>query len=189
MCCGRPGLRTGTLAAWVAIAGLLSLSGWAEGQRIEPAPIPGPVELSVGNESRMALIRAERWLERHQAAGEGEQPTSASGIVDDEEVTRLLPLLDGDFRCLREGENACEAWGRLAAGLSRQGLSVVYRDGTWVAWRNAVLHALAVSQRPDGMGGGCWGDEGEDALRSTRAAYATLRFLLGLQESREPFNN
>lgn len=179
----RLGFGIGTFAAWGAVAWLLAVAGEGRGQRIDPAPVPGPVGLSVGNESRIALIRAERWLERHQPAEDGEPFHPIPDTVDDEEVARLLPLLDGDYGCLREGENVYEAWGRLAAGLSRQGLSMVYRDGNWVAWRNAVLHALVVSQRPDGMGGGWWGDGEMDAVQSTRAACATLRFLLGPRDS------
>lgn len=170
--------RAGRGAAWIAAAGLLVAAAGAWGQRIEPAPVPGPVGLSVGNESRMALARAERWLERNAHGEDGLSAIPGTDEVDDAEVERLKPLLEGDAGCLLAGENACEAWGRLAAGLARQGMEMAYLDGTFVPWRNAILHGLVVSQRPDGMGGGCWGD-GEEAVRSTRAACATLRFLLG----------
>lgn len=175
----RAASRLGPTAACLAVAGLLVSAGAAAGQRIEPAPVPGPAGLSVGNEARMALIRAERWLDAHGAGADGDTLPPETGPEEDGEVERLQPLLDGDFRCLREGENVYEAWNRLAAGLSRRGLGTVYGNGLPVPWRNAVLHALVVSQRPDGMGGGWWGDGEEDAQRSTRAACATLRLLLG----------
>ena len=161
-------------------AGVLAWVGMARAQIIEPAPVPGPVGLSVGNESRIALMRAERWLERHKDGAGEEVPSFSPDGEDEGEIERLQPMLLGDFCCLREGENACEAWGRLAAGLSRPGGDMVYLDGTFVPWKNAILHELVVSQRPDDMGGGWWGNGEEDALRSTRAAYATLLFLLGL---------
>lgn len=166
-------------AAWLAVAGVLLAAGGAWGQRIESAPVPGPVGLSVGNESRIALIRAERWLERHK--GKGEELPCPAGMdeVEDGEGERLMPLLGGDSGCLRQGENVCEAWRRLAAGLAREGGDMVYLDGMLVPWRNAILHELVVSQKLDDMGGGWWGNGEEDALRATRAAYATLRFLLG----------
>lgn len=169
------------LLAVAALLGIAPCPGTA--QTISPAPVPGPVGLSVGNESRMALMRAERWLERHATDSSEDYSVPGIGTVPDEEVTRLLPLLEGDSGCLHEGENMYEAWERLVAGLSRQGLSMVYRDGTWVEWRKAVLHALVISQHPDDMGGGWWGDGQEDAWQSTRTACKTLRFLLGLQDS------
>ena len=145
-------------------AGMLVWAGIAGGQDIEPAPIPGPVGLSVGNESHIALIRAERWLERHKTVEDGVLPGPVGiNAPDDGEIERLKPLLDGDFGCLDENENVFEAWGRLAAGLARQGNALVYRNGSFVPWRNAILHELVASQRSDDMGGGWWENGEADA--------------------------
>lgn len=134
--------------------------------------------MSVGNESRIALIRAERWLDRHKTRDDGVLPYPTANEIDGEELKRLMPLLGGASGCLREEENVFEAWGRLAKGLAREGNEMVYGEGGMVPWRNAILHELVVSQHPDDMGGGWWGDGEEDAMQSTRAAYETLRFLL-----------
>lgn len=77
--------------------------------------------------------------------------------------------------------------GRLATILATRGDAWVFLpDGTSVPWRNALLHDLATSQRPDDFGGGWWStlpdnapDAAADAVRSTRAALAALIFLLG----------
>lgn len=172
-----------------AVAALVAALLWtasrpAPAQTIAPAPVPGPVGLSVGNESRIAILRAERWLARH-APGDGVPALPAS--PDDAVLDGLLPLLQNDFSVVPPGSNLHETWYLLATGLARRGEPVVFLpDGTSIPWRNAVLHALVSSQRPDDRGGGWWsalpdaGPEAEsDAYRSTRAAHATLLFLLG----------
>lgn len=165
------------VAPWLAAGWLLLAPGGAAGQAtIAPAPVPGPVGLSVGNESRIALVRAEHWLDRHAPLPSRPAPSPATN----EEIDRLLPLLQGDTSPLSETELLCEALERLAAGLALRGESLVFLpDGTFIPWRNAILHALVTSQHPDDMGGGWWGDGHDDALRQTLAAYATLLFLLG----------
>ena len=152
----------------------------APAQTIAPAPVPGPVGLSVGNESRIAILRAERWLARH--APEGDAPALPEP-PDDATLDRLTPLLQGDFSVVSPDSNLYETWYLLAIGLARRGESVVFfPDGTSIPWRNAILHALVSSQRPDDAGGGWWGTDAEaesDAVRSTRAAHETILFLLG----------
>lgn len=168
-------------APWLAAAWLLLAPGGAAGQAtIAPAPVPGPVGLSVGNESRIALIRAERWLEHHAPPDADAPSRPAPPPATDDEIDRLLPLLQGDTSPLAENEFLCEALERLAAGLALRGESRVFLpDGTSLPWRNAILHALVSSQRPDDQGGGWWGDGPDDALRQTQAAHAALLFLMG----------
>lgn len=153
----------------------------ASAQTIAPAPVPGPVGLSVGNESRIAILRAERWLARHAS---GIDTPALPKPPDDTTLDRLTPLLQGDFSVVSPDSNLYETWYRLATGLARRGGSVVFfPDGTSIPWRNAILHALVSSQRPDDAGGGWWATDPEaesnDAVRSTRAAHETLLFLLG----------
>lgn len=168
-------------APWIAAAWLLLAPGGAAGQAtIATAPVPGPVGLSVGNESRIALLRAERWLGRH-APPDADAPSRPAPIpATDAEIDRLLPLLQGDTSPLAEDELLCEALERLAAGLSLRGEpQVFFPDGTSLPWRSAILHVLVSTQRPDDRGGGWWGDGPGDALRQTQAARATLLFLMG----------
>lgn len=168
-----------------AAAALVAVLLWAAArpapaQTIAPAPVPGPVGLSVGNESRIAVLRAERWLARH--ASEGEAPALPSP-PDDAIIDRLIPLLQGDFSVVPPDANLYESWYLLATGLAQRGEAVVFfPDGTSIPWRNAILHALVSSQRPDDAGGGWWGTDAEkesDAVQSTRAAHAAILFLLG----------
>ena len=49
----------------ILIAALIPSLAPAQQPAIAPAPVPGPVGLSVGNEARTALLRAERWLRRN----------------------------------------------------------------------------------------------------------------------------
>ena len=81
-------------------------------------------------------------------------------------------------------ENRYESLHRLALGLAERGEPVVFLpDGTSIPWRNAILHDLVTTQHPDDRGGGYWTTlpdaPPDDTLRSTRAAYAALLFLLG----------
>lgn len=162
----------------------------AQQPAIAPAPVPGPVGLSVGNEARSALLRAERWLRRNDPGPGAEQPAPVppdAAPCDAAGIDRLLPLLQG--LPLADppggpGENRYEACLRLAHALCECGAPTVFLpDGTSIPWRNALLHELAASQHPDDRGGGWWSTlpepDPDDTLRSTRAATAALLYLLG----------
>lgn len=152
----------------------------AQQPAIAPAPVPGPVGLSVGNEARTALLRADRWLRRNAP----DVPDAPLPPPDEDELTRLLPLLQGESAPGSPQENRYESLLRLATALADRGTPVVFLpDGTSVPWRNAILHDLVTTQTPDDRGGGYWTTlpdaPADDILRSTRAATAALRFLLG----------
>lgn len=165
--------------------------GPAQQPAISPAPVPGPVGLSVGNEARTAVLRAERWLRRNAPDDEDiRPPLPAAEPADDGELARLLPLLQGQTPTPVPGglpSNRYEDMGRLASALAHRGDAWVFlSDGTSIPWRNALLHDLAATQRPDDRGGGWWctlpADDpasSGDAVRSTRAALAAILFLLG----------
>ena len=166
------------LAVWVLAAASCPVG--AQQPSIAPAPIPGPVGLSVGNEARTALLRAERWLQRNSP----DVPDAPLSPPDEDELARLLPLLQGDSLSDASQENRYEALHRLALGIAERGEPVGFLpDGTSIPWRNALLHDLASTQRPDDRGGGYWTTLPEpapdDTLRSTVAARAALLFLLG----------
>ena len=172
------------LPAFLALLALALLP--APAQTIAPAPVPGPVGLSVGNESRTALTRAERWLRRTAPDTPlPADPDTASAFLaalPPADIDRLLPLLaDGDTTVLAEGENPQEALASLAYTLSSLATPVFLPDGTFFRWRNALLHRLVLTQHVDDRGGGWWSPTPDaptpDALRSTLAAYATLLFL------------
>ncbi len=152
----------------------------AQQPAIAPAPVPGPVGLSVGNEARSALLRADRWLRRNAP----DVPDAPLPPPDEDELTRLLPLLQGESAPGSPQENRYEALLRLATALADRGTPVVFLpDGTSVPWRNAILHDLVTTQTPDDRGGGYWSTlpepDPDDTLRSTRAATAALLYLLG----------
>ena len=167
-------------AAALAAALLWGIPCPAPAQTITSAPVPGPVGLSVGNEARIAVLRAERWLARHAA---DDDAPALPAPPDDATIDRLISLLQGDFYVVDPDSNLCESWYLLATGLARRGEAVVFLpDGSSSPWRNAILHALVSSQQPDDVGGGWWGSDSEtesDALQSTRAAHAAILFLLG----------
>jgi hypothetical protein len=155
-------------------------------QSIAPAPVPGPVGLSVGNESRTALTRAERWLRRADPGTTlPEDPVAAAGILaacPPADIDRLLPFLaDGDASVLAEAENPQEALASLAYALASLSTPVFAPDGTQLPWRNVLLHRLVLTQHVGDMGDGWWSPSPDspaaDAVRSTRAAHATLLFL------------
>ncbi len=157
----------------------------AEQPVLAPAPVPGPVGLSVGNEARTAVLRAERWLRRNDPDFASAPAADAFPVPPDEaEAGQLLALLQDSPGADVSGGNRYEGLFRLARALAVRGAAVVFLpDGTSVPWRNAMLHELAATQHPDDRGGGCWRtreeESDDDALRSTRAAYAALFFLLG----------
>lgn len=168
--------------AALLLAATLSLAP-AQQPAIAPAPVPGPVGLSVGNEARTALLRAERWLRRNAPDFPDTLPPTFA-LLDDAELALLLPLLQSQPPSDALQENRYEALLRLATALADRGAPVVFLpDGTSIPWRNAILHDLVTTQHPDDRGGGYWTPlldaPPDDTLRSTRAAYAVLLFLLG----------
>ena len=168
--------------AALLLAAALSLAS-AQQPTIAPAPVPGPVGLSVGNEARTALLRAERWLRRN-APDFADTTFPTPSPLDDAELALLLPILQSQPPSDVLQENRYEALLRLATALADRGAPVVFLpDGTSIPWRNAILHDLVTTQHPDDRGGGYWSSlpdaPPDDTLRSTRAAYAALLFLLG----------
>lgn len=175
----------------VAIGALLAaaaVSAADAGQPVlAPAPVTGPVGLSVGNEARSAILRAERWLRRNAPDDPAAPAAESLPAPDDAEIERMLPLLQDPPRPEAGGENRYEDLYRLACALAGRGSAIVFLpDGSSVSWRNAILRELSATQHPDDRGGGWWSSLGEasadDTLRSTRAAYATLLFLAGSPE-------
>ena len=141
--------------AALLLAATLSLAP-AQQPTIAPAPVPGPVGLSVGNEARTALLRAERWLRRN-APDFPDTTLPALAPLDDAELALLLPLLQSQPPSDARQENRYEALYRLATALADRGAPVVFLpDGTSIPWRNAILHDLVTTQHPDDRGGGYW---------------------------------
>lgn len=151
-------------AVWAALEPLT-----VPAPRIQPAPIAGPVDLSIRNEARAARERAESWR-RGRAAAPEEPPLESAA-----DVAAWLPLLVGEIATPRFAD--CAA---LAEALARAGEAIVFLpDGRPVAWREALLHQLVQRQKIDSRGGGYWADAGGDDDRATAAALRALAVALG----------
>ena len=145
--------------------------------RIQPAPVAGPVDLSIRNEAFAARQRAERWMDSRPT------PNDLRDLADARPVAELLPLLAGNSEVVRE--NPFYSFASLAAALDRAGEETVFlADGRPVAWREALLHQLVQRQRIDARGGGFWNDpraedSQADAVRSTAYALRAIAIALG----------
>lgn len=142
----------------------------ASAPRIQPAPLAGPVDISIRNEAHAAQTRAQQWLETQPAPAELQTPVAR------EDFTPLLPLLSG----VAAGTNAnlFFEYATLAASLVRAGQETVFLpDGSPVSWREALLHRLVQRQRIDARGGGFWSDprDGEDAANAIRSTTYALQ--------------
>ena len=140
--------------------------------RILPAPVAGPVDLSIRNEAFAARRRANPWLEKRGAPADLPNPAPAADVAD------LLPLLAG--APAPAGQDLYAACAALAAALDRAGTETVFLpDGRSVAWREALLHRLVQSQRIDPQGDGYWTDPAapDPAAAAPRATAAALRDL------------
>lgn len=152
-------------AVWAALEPLT-----VPAPQIRPAPVAGPVDLSVRNEARAARQRAELWR-RGRAAPE-EDPAAEPAA----DVAALVPLLAGDAPAPARWADLAA----LAAALGRAGEETVFLpDGTPVAWREALLHQLVRRQKIDARGGGRWTDAGGDDDLATAAALRALAAALG----------
>ena len=141
----------------------------ASAPQIRPAPVAGPVDLSIRNEALAARDRAERWLRGQEPRADEPQPEPAA------EGAALLPLLAGDAAASRWADFAV-----LAAALERGGAATVFLpDGRPVAWREALLHQVVRRQKIDARGGGYWTDAGADDVRATADALRALAVALG----------
>ena len=144
--------------------------------QIQPAPLAGPVDLSIRNEAYAAQGRARQWL-KSQPNPEELPPPAAR-----EDFAPLLPLLSGE--ALATNENLFFAYATLAASLDRAGQKTVFLpDGTPVSWREALLHQLVQRQRIDARGGGFWSDPRDadapaNAVRSTTYALQAIAAVL-----------
>lgn len=140
--------------------------------QIHPAPVAGPVDLSIRNEALAARSRAELWIET-QPPFAGFHPPSAAP-----DAASLLPLLSGNLE--NAGDNLFSSFASLALALDRNGEETVFLpDGRPVAWREALLHQLVQRQRIDPRGGGYWtdpraADPAADAPLSTACALEAI---------------
>ena len=141
----------------------------APAPQIRPAPIAGPVDLSIRNEALAARQRAEQWLRGQEPRADDPRPEAAA------DVAALLPLLAGDAATPRWADFVV-----LADALERGGAATAFLpDGRPVAWREALLHQVVRRQKIDARGGGYWTDAGADDVRATRCALRALAVALG----------
>lgn len=169
-------------------------------QSLTPAPVPGPVGLSVGNEARMAVFRAERWLARQPPPAEGAaadksvspppadpNPYAAHAPAEPsaEELQLLLPLLqDPDAPLPAAESDPYTAYARLALSLSRHTPPLlVTAEAPPLPWRNFLLHLLVTRQTIDPRGGGYWQTPSQDPCATTLTALWTLHHLLALPDA------
>ena len=151
-------------AVWAALEPLT-----VPAPRIQPAPVAGPVDLSIRNEALAARQRADLWRRGRAAPPEESTPKPAA------DVAAWLPLLAGEIAAPRFAD--CAA---LAESLARAGEATVFLpDGRPVAWREALLHRLVAHQKIDARGGGYWTDAGGNDDRATAAALRALAAALG----------
>ena len=144
----------------------------AAAPQIQPAPLAGPVDLSIRNEAYAAQGRARQWLKTQPTPMELPSPVAL------EDFAPLVPLLSAE--AMATTENLFLSYATLAASLARAGQETVFLpNGTPVAWREALLHQIVCRQRTDARGGGYWVDPREDeapanALRSTQYALQAI---------------
>ena len=143
--------------------------------QIQPAPVAGPVDLSIRNEAFAARARAEQWMKNRDAPADLPEPDAPV------EIAGLLPLLAGPPA--DAGSGLYSSYAALAAALDRAGEETVFlADGRPVAWREALLHQLVQRQRIDSRGGGFWSAPHADepaAVRATACALRALAIALG----------
>ena len=141
--------------------------------QIQPAPVSGPVDISVRNEAYAAKGRAEKWMKNQSKPVDLRDPRANTDAAD------LLPLLSG--RSVRTNESLTFSYAALASALDRAGQETVFLDdGRPVAWREALLHRLVQCQRIDATGGGFWTDPiSNDSVRSTAYALQAMAIVLG----------
>ena len=139
--------------------------------RIQPAPVAGPVDLSIRNEALAAKARAELWRKSRPALADLRDPCAFGATA------ALLPLLSGAAGSVPDPFFSCAA---LACALDRAGEATVFLpDGRPVAWREALLHQLVQRQQIDARGGGHWDATGNDADPDTAYALQALAHALG----------
>ena len=164
-------------AELIARAVLAAVDAAAPAPHIQPAPVAGPVDISIRNEAFAARSRAEQWMKNRPAPTHLLRPPTGNKADD------LLPLLAG--QPAETGENLFFLYAALAAVLERAGQETVFlADGAPVAWREALLHQLVQRQRIDSQGGGFWSDPAapdpaRDAGQSTAYALRALALALG----------
>lgn len=152
--------------------------------QIQPAPVAGPVDVSIRHEARAAKTRAELWL-KTKALPDNLPPPLSFFISQKPGMSHdLLSLLDGAPAATNH--NLFFAYAALATRLDREGEETVFlADGRPVAWREALLHQLVQRQRIDAQGGGFWSrTDGEteaaaETARSTAYALQALAIALG----------
>ena len=152
-------------AVWAALEPLT-----VPAPQIQPAPIAGPVDLSIRNEALAARQRADLWRRGRAAPPEDPAPEPAA------DVAAGRPLLAADAPAPDRWEDVAA----LAEALARAGEATVFLpDGRPVAWREALLHQLVARQKIDARGGGYWTDAGGNDDRATAAALRALAAALG----------
>lgn len=152
-------------AVWTALEPLT-----VPAPQIRPAPVAGPVDLSIRNEALAARQRAELWLRGREPRPDEPPPEPAA------DVAARLPLLADDATAPAR----CADCAALAEALARAGETTVFLpDGRPVAWREALLHRLVRRQKIDARGGGYWTDAGADDDRATAAALRAIAVALG----------
>lgn len=159
----------------------------APSPQIQPAPVAGPVDVSIRHEARAAQNRAERWLERQPPPAHLRDPAAewtGRDLRSPGDVAHLLPLLDGTIP-----DNLGDplySFAALAIALDRIGHETVFLAGNRpIAWREALLRQLVVLQDIEADGSGCWPPPGRKANRATvveTTAYALRALATALGE-------
>jgi lysophospholipase L1-like esterase len=154
--------------------------------QIQPAPVAGPVDISIRNEARAALARADRWLASRPPSETLEDPCAAATArhpSQPDSLGDLLPLLDEQAPL--PDTDPFFSFAVLACALDRRGQETVFlASGRPVPWRPTLLHRIVQRQRIDAQGNGFWCRSGSlesaaDAPRSTYYARQALVTTLG----------
>lgn len=174
-------------AALIARAVLAAIdAASAPPPQIRPAPVVGPVDLSVREEALAAQGRAEHWLKTQEVPADLQDPRAPwenQDLRTPDNVADLLPLLSGNS--IPSATDLFYAQASLATALHRIGQETVFlADGRPVAWRTALLHQLVQHQQIDARGGGFWRnpdapDPATDAVHSTAYALQAIATALG----------
>jgi lysophospholipase L1-like esterase len=158
----------------------------AELPQIRPAPVAGPVDISIRNETRAAQDRAARWMGIQVPPRDLPDPLArleGRELHSPEDVADLLPLLEENPA--KAGTDSYFSYAALALALNRIGHETVFlADGRPVVWREALLHQLVQRQQVDARGNGFWSnpdaeDKAADSVRSTAYALQAIAATLG----------
>ena len=165
-----------------AVLAALDASQPTAAPAIAPAPVAGPVDLSIRNEALAAKARAETWLAKQPPPPLLQDGGTLDAETERQLVAMILPFLAGHEPT---SSNAYLSYALLARALDRAGEETVFMEnGQPVRWREALLHQLVQRQRIDARGGGYWADpkSSVDPVESTIHALRALNLALGQPE-------